>query len=143
MNPYKPLRAVIFSFDLLRLLFLVVSFRFLLPLQTDEGGAFPYLVFMSSNALFPMISFFIFLSIAEYRNYLPLYAAGKTIAVVLFYIWAYISLPLAQGFIGGENYVEWMMVLGGVFIVSLLDGFSILGIWVLNKKITRKETPEQ
>jgi hypothetical protein len=70
MYPYKPLRAGFFSYDLLRLLFLAVSLRFLLPLLTDEG-AFPYMVYMSSNALFPMISFFIFLSIAEYRNYIP------------------------------------------------------------------------
>jgi hypothetical protein len=143
MEPYKPLRAIIFSYDLLRLLFLAVAFGFLLPLQTDEDRAFPYLVYMSSNALFPMISFFIFLSIAEYRNYLPLYAAGKIIAVVLFYIWAFFSLPLAQGFIGRENYVEWMILLGGVFFISLLDGLSIFGVWVLNKKIPRNEIPEQ
>jgi hypothetical protein len=142
MNPYKPLRAIIFSYDVLRLLFLAVSLGFLLPLQSDEG-AFPYMAFMSSNALFPMISFFILRNIAEYRNYLPLYAAGKTIVVVLFYIWTFFSLPLAQGFIEMENYVQWMILLGGVFLVGILDGFSILGIWVLSKKISRNEISEQ
>ena len=142
MNVYKPLRAVIFSYDTLRLIALAATAElFPVPETLTRGGFFPYLVYLSSNALFPMISFFLFLKAAEYRNYLPLYMAGKTIAVVLFYVWTFFSLPYATGFTG-ENVFQGVVLLGLAFFVSLGDTLSLLGTWLLNRKLTRIENPE-
>jgi len=143
MNVYKPLRVILFSCDLIRLLFMAMAYTvFPFAEQTVAGGIFPYLVYLSSNALFPLITFFLLLNPAEYRNYLPLYTVGKTIAAVLFYIWAVFSLPYETGFITRENYVQGMILLGGAFCISLIDGFSIFGIWLLNKKLPRTAEPE-
>ena len=142
MNIHTLLRAVLFGYELLRLLVLAFSFAFFSSLQAALGeGFFPYLVYLSSNALFPLICFFLLLRPREYRNYLPLYMAGKTIAVVLFYTWIVFNLSPGMGFfepsrvLGGENYTEGMMLLRGAFFISLGDALSVFGTWVLNKKL--------
>ena len=135
MDVYKPLRAVLFGYELLRLLALAFSFAFFSSLQdVVKGGGFPYLAYMSSNALFPLIGFFLLLRPGEYRNYLPLYMAGKTIAVVLFYTWTVFSFSSETGFMGRENLVERMILLGGAFFISLGDALSVFGAWILNRK---------
>ena len=141
MDVYKPLRVVLLCYELLRLLFLAFSFVFFSSLQaTIKGGVFPYLVYMSSNALFPLICFFLFLQPGEYRIYLPLYMAGKTIAVVLFYTWAVFSLPPETASIGRENFAEGMMILGGAFFISLGDALSVFGTWVLSRKLLQTDS---
>ena len=143
MDVYKPFRVIIFSYDLLRLLFLAVSFALFSIVQAAmRGGIFPYLAYLSSNALFPLIGFFLFLEPLENRNYLPLYMAGKTIAVVLFYIWAVFSLPAETGFINSGNYTEGIVLLGGCFFISLGDVLSVFGIYTMNKKLSRITIPE-
>ena len=143
MDEYKPLRLTVFSFDVLRLLFLAGVLAFSSAIEAiAKGGFFPYAAYLSSNALFPLIGFFLFLNLAGYRNYLPLYMAGKTIAVVLFYIWAVFTLPFETGFMTRESYIEGMVLLGGSFFISLGDMLSVFGIWVINKKFSRIETAQ-
>ena len=145
MDIYKPFRAALFCYELLRLLFLVFSFMFFTSLQTVvKGGFFPYLSYMSANALFPLISFFLFLQPGLYRSYLPLYMAGKTSAVVLFYTWAIFSLPPETGPLGKNSYIEGMIVLGGAFFISLGDAVSVFGTWLLNRKLLQadRQKPE-
>ena len=145
MYVYKPLRAVLFSYELLRFLFLIFSLTFFSSLQAVvKGELFPYLVYISSNALFLLICFFLFLNPKEYRNYLPLYMAGKVIAVVLFFIWAFFSFYPETGliqsrFLGRESLIEGMILLGGVFIISLGDTLSIFGTWILNRKLPQAD----
>ena len=146
MEIYRPLRAVLFGYELLRLLFLAFSFAFFSSLQAVlMGGIYPFLVYMSSNALFPLICFFIFLRPGEYRNYVPLYMAGKTIAVVLFYAWAFFTFSLETGimeqrFLGRGDYIEILVLSGGAFFFGLGDVFSILGTWALKKKLALGQT---
>ena len=141
MDFYKPVRIIIFSYDLIRLLFLAGVFAFSPGVQ-PSAGLFPYLVYLSSNALFPLIGFLIFLRPVEHRNYLPLYMAGKTIAVVLFYIWAVFTIPFQTGFMTRETYIEGMVLLGGTFFISLGDALSVFGTWIINKNFSRMENPE-
>ena len=143
MEIHRPVRAALFGYELLRLLFLAFSFAFFPSLQAVlRGGVFPFLVYMSSNALFPLICFFLLLRPGEYRNYLPLYMAGKTIAVVLFYVWAVFTFYLEseameQRFWGRDTYTEMMILLGGSFFISLGDVLSIIGTWILNRKMAQ------
>jgi hypothetical protein len=141
MDVYKPLRAALFSYELLRFLFLAFSFAFFSSLQAViTGGFFPYLVFMSSNALFPLIGFFLLLRPGEYQNYIPLYMAVKIIAVVLFYVWAVFSLPPETGFMGRESFIEGLIILGGAFFISVGDALSVFGAWVLKRKFLQVES---
>jgi len=75
-----------------------------------------------------------FIKPLEYRNYVPLYIAGKTISVILFYIWAVLTLPYETGFVKRENYNDAVTLLGCVFLISLEDVISIFATLLINKK---------
>ena len=145
MDVYKPFRVVLFIYEVLRLLFLAFAFTYLSSLRdVMEEGFFPFIAYMSSNALFPLICFFLCLRLGEYRNYLPLYMAGKTIAVVLYSVWFVFSFSQEIRSVGmGSNleyFTEWMMLLGGAFFFNFGDMLSILGAWVLNNKLSQMDS---
>ncbi|MDR1863922.1 MAG: hypothetical protein LBQ67_08380 [Treponema sp.] len=142
MNVYRPLRAVLFFYELFRLLVLAVFFAVFSPMEgAVKGGFFPYLVYVSPNALFPLMALFICLKPGDYRNYLPLYRAGKIIAAAVFYGWGFFSLRTA----GLENLrmanlAEVFVLFGGSFVLILFDILSIFGSWALARKIKSPET---
>ena len=136
MDGYKPLGAGIFVYECLRLLVLVV-FLLIASLEASFNGA--YSVYMSSNALFPLMALFIWLKPQEYGNYLSLYVAGKIIALISFYVWEIMSF---RGFVRGEDPVKNIIFLGGGALVSLSDIIAIWGAWAFNKKNRRALAPE-
>jgi len=156
MDVYRPLRAGLFFYELLRLLLLVIFLLILSP----EGGAlkesgmpagggfsdniasgafFPYLVYLSSNALFPLMVLFVWLRPEEYRNYLTLYMAGKIIAVVSFYAWEIFTVRV---FPGPGNMARSIILIGGSIFLSFTDILSVWGAWVLKNKFRRILTAE-
>jgi len=149
MNINKPLRIVLFSYELLRLLFLAAMLSLFPTAQSAlSGGIFPYLAYFSANALFPLIALFLVLKPLENRNYLPLFMAGKTIAVVLYFYWIVFSFQFESESLRGVPPVMIMVYLTGIFIICLVDILSIFGIWIINKKpagpgiVVVKEDPE-
>jgi hypothetical protein len=141
MNVFKPLRAVFFVYETLRLLILATFFAFFSPLEgAVKGEVFPFLVYVTPNALFPLMTLFMWLKPADYRNYLPLYMAGKVITAAAFYGWGIFALrSSALEHLGMANWVETLVLFGGSFVLNLFDVFSVLGSWVLFKKINRTE----
>jgi hypothetical protein len=143
MDVFKPLRAVFFFYEMFRLLTLAVFFAFFSPLEgAVKGGIFPFLVYVTPNALFPLMTLFMWLRPRDYRNYLPLYMAGKVIAAAAFYGWGIFSLrsPALEQ-VRMANLAELLVLSGGSFVLNLFDIFSIIGSWVLSKKINRNEDP--
>ena len=131
MDVYRPLRVCLFFYECLRVLLLVV-FLFIAPLEGSiDGSFFPYLVYLSANALFPLMALFMWLRPWEYRNYLALYIAGKTIAVVSFLAWELFS---SREYPGMGNIVRSIILLGGSVFLSLADILSVCGAWVLKNK---------
>ena len=129
----KILRVSLFSIDLIRLLLIALSLAIYMHMREGIDDFFPHLVYISSNALFPLISFFILLKPLENLNYLPLYIAGKTIAVILFYIWAVFSLSFNPVLIGMESYIMFLVIIGGAVFISLFDILTILGAFFLKR----------
>ena len=143
----SPLAVALFIYECFRVLLLVVFLYIALPLEggflgeNAASGAlafFPYLVYLSANALFPLMALFVWLRPEEYRNYLTPYMAGKIITVVSFYTWAIFS---SREFPGAENVIRSITLLGGSIIVSLMDILSVGGAWMLKKKYRRAELP--
>ena len=128
MDLYRFLGAGLFFYECLRLLLLVV---FMFLGNPVNGGFFPYLVYLSSNALFPLMVLFVWLRPAEYRNYLSLYITGKIVALVSFYAWQFFSF---REFPGEENVVLSVVLFWGSVSVSLADILSLWGAWVLKNK---------
>ena len=140
MDVLRPLRAGLFFFEIFRLLALVV-FLFVSPMESGfsaastASGAFPlYVVYLSSNALFPLLALFVWLKPEEYRNYLPLYLAGKIIGMVSFYTWEIFS---SRQFLGAENVVKSLILVGGAAFLGLLDMLSVWGAWTLKNRFRK------
>jgi hypothetical protein len=137
MDVYRALRGILFFYELFRLLVLVVLFAVFSPLADAVKGAFfPYLVYVAPNALFPLMALFIWLRQKDYRNYLPLYMAGKIITAAAFYGWGISALKSS----GLENLTavnlvtEDFVLFGGSFLLILCDIFSVFGSWFLARK---------
>ena len=136
MEVYKPLRISLFAYETLRLLLLTGVLAFFSEGESViRGGVFPYLVYLSPNALFPLISLFLLLRPGEYRHFLLLYLAGKTIAVILFIVWTIFYFPPEFGFARVHSFMEGMILLGGAFFINLGDALSVLGVWILKRKL--------
>ena len=152
MNAYRPLRAGLFFYECLRLLLLVV-FILIAPLEgaSNAGGFFsfgsfvngnffPYVVYLSPNALFFLMVLFVWLRPEEYLNYLNLYLAGKVIAVVSFFAWEIFTV---REFPGIGNIIRSMILFGGSLMMGLGDILSVWGVWILKNKFRQqKAVPE-
>ena len=132
----RPLGAGLFVYECLRLLLLIV---FLLVASFEASVNGTYSVYMSSNALFPLMALFMWLRPEEYRNYSTLYIAGKIITLISFYIWEIISF---REFVRGEDLAKNMILLGGGALLSLADMLSVWGAWMISKKNRRALAPE-
>ena len=140
MDVSKPLAAALFIYECIRLL-LLVAFLFIAAalgnsIPSGSGDFFPYIVYISSNALFALMAMFVWLRPAEYQNYITLYMAGKVIAVVSFYVWAIFS---SRGIAGAENMAGSAALLGGSILMNMADILSIWGAWALKRRYRRVE----
>jgi len=142
MDVSKPLSAALFLYECIRLLLLAVFLFIVSPLgngiSSGIGAFFPYMVYISSNALFPLMAMFVWLRPDEYRNYITLYMAGKIIAVVSFYVWVIFSSR--EGLSGAENIARSITLLGGSILINMADILSVWGAWTLKKKYRKAES---
>lgn len=141
MNISKPLPVALFVYEVLRLLALA-AFMFMVSAvdggDTALGGVFfPHIVYISSSALFPLMTLFIWLKPDEYRSYLTLYVAGKTIAVVSFFVWM-IFFP--RGDLAIVAVMSNMAILGASILINMADALSVWGAWTLKNKYRRAES---
>ena len=128
MGFYRPLAATLFFYECLRLLTLV-TFFFIVPLEGFVSGILP--VYLSSNALFPLMTLFAWIKPEEYRNFHNLYIAGKVIILVSFFAW---QLFTPRDFLWLENAARSMLVLGGYMILNFTDILSVYGAWTIKNK---------
>ncbi|QQO09671.1 hypothetical protein [Breznakiella homolactica] len=142
MEVYRPFRFALFVYDLFRLVFVVCMVAFFSPSMGDPGSRImPYIFFAAPNALFPLMSLFIWASLARYASYLPLYLAGKLIGIGSFIAWLgfsfnniLVSLPM--------NAVSGLMILGLTLLLCLADIGTILGVSLLLRRIGPRQTEE-
>jgi hypothetical protein len=130
MAVYKPLRLSLFIYDLIRLVIMLEFLRIFAPPGNPGGaGTFPYLVFAAANALYPLMSLFLWLKCEAYTPYLPLYAAGKLIAAAAALAWFFVSAP---GLAGALAVPAFNLDL----VIIVMDTGSACGALLLKKKIS-------
>jgi hypothetical protein len=128
MDAYRPLTAVLFFYEVFRVLFLVILL--LIPsLENSANGILS--VYISSNALFPLMALFVWLKPEEHRNYLTLYIAGKVIILVSFFAWQFFS---SWDYIWAGNATRSLLILGAYILLNLADALSVWGAWVIKNK---------
>jgi hypothetical protein len=133
MGVSKPLAAGLFFYECFRLLVLVFFMLFTSEQSAISGS---YTVYMSSNALFPLMALFIWLRPDEYRSYLTLYMAGKIVSLVSFYSWEIFTLLDFNR----DRLVNNLIFFGGGALIGLADMLSVWGAWTINKKYRKVPT---
>jgi hypothetical protein len=139
MEPYRPLRLIFFIYDFIRLIAMTCLLAaFLPPAPSHTAGLFPSVFYAVPNGLFPLMSFFLWLRLDAYKSYIPLYIAGKILAVVAAFSWLVFSLSrisdiLSAGTQGIDTIIE------TVLLLSFGDALTVLGGAVLQKRIRRTE----
>jgi hypothetical protein len=129
MEPYKPLRAGLFVYESLRLLFLAAVFAVLRP---DGAVGFPWLVYAAPNALFTLMALFLWLNISRYGVYLPLFLAGKLISLFSILGWSIFmrSIRAAEFFVGIISLMPELMT--GILLCG--DTFAAAAVYFIIKK---------
>jgi len=128
MDVYRPLAVLLFFYEVFRILFLVILL-FISPQENSIAGILP--VYISSNALFPLMALFMWLKPAEHRNYITLYIAGKVIVLVSFFAWNFFSSWDILWFGIG---IRSILILGAFVLLNLADALSVWGAWVMKNK---------
>jgi len=141
MSVCNPLRGFLFIYEFARFMLMIVMFA--IPLQ--QGGVFPYAVYISPNALFPLMTYFLYIRFELYRSYIALYIAGKIIAVISSILWLIFSFSDLT-----ENFITSIMlrqpdIITGVITVLLIatDIVSVFCAFYINNriKLTHKTMP--
>ena len=145
MDVQRPLRVGLFFYEIVRLL-LLIACLFIPSLEGGfNGGGMgsrtfsPQMVYLSANALFPLMALFLWLKPEEYRSYLNLYIAGKIIGLISFYAWEVFSF---REFFRTVNFFKNMILLGSSVLISLADILSVWGAWRLKNKIKQVLDPD-
>jgi hypothetical protein len=131
MGVNRPLVGVLFFYEVFRLLFLVV---FLLAARQESfaGGALS--VYLSSNALFPLMALFVWLKPDEYESFLILYISGKVITFVSFFVWLFFSF---RDFLALERTQENITILGSCFLFGMADIVSMCTAFAIKLRYRR------
>jgi hypothetical protein len=134
MEVFRPLRAVLFAYEMIRLLFLLFLGHFLQP-----PVSFPWPVYAVSGVLFPLMTLFLLIRLPDYKAYLPLYIAGKAAALAASLGWLFFS----GNSIAASVFLDFgtvIVTLGAVAAFFLGDVLSAAGAFWLRSRL--KETAE-
>jgi hypothetical protein len=132
MEVFRPLRAVLFAYEMIRLLLLLFLGYFLQP-----PVSFPWPVYAVPGVLFPLMTLFLLIRLPEYKAYLPLYITGKAAALAACLGWLFFSGNgiIASVFLDPETVI---ITLGAVAVFFLGDILSAAGAFWLHSRL--KET---
>ena len=123
--------AVVFIFDCSRLLFLVaLSGVFLRPGPDFKSINLPLMMFVSPNALFPLISFFLLIRFDISKAYIPLYITGKALCLICLTVWLLFTL---------RQISDIRAVLWAVFL-SAADLATIMGMALHSEEYPQENT---
>ena len=111
----------------------IIIFVILLIMETNNSSIFLLVFFAAQGALFPIMALFLCLDTIRYREYLPLFIAGKGIGIIILFGWSLFS---------GQS----TMIAGFLNAMSLLsfDLFAMAAIIVIKKDVINlTETPDE
>lgn len=100
--------------------------------QSLGESSYPYLVYASSQVLFPMMTWFIYTDAETYLAYIPLNIAGKCVFLVLSGIWFFHVVPELS-----EMSFDFFISLGLTLIIFFTDIVSILGMIFVKKGLEK------
>jgi hypothetical protein len=135
MEIYRPLRLILFIFDLIRLLVMISLLTLFVPMGSGDGKVFPYLFYAVPNGLFPLITLFLWLRLSYYQSYIALYMAGKILAVVAVFTWLVFSIPGIDQVLPVDVPGTFAVTAGATLLLALGDALTVLGGVILKKRL--------
>ena len=127
--------AAILFFDCSRMLFLLTLLTaYLKPGEMFQGIAFPYMMCAAPNALFLLMSLFLFIRPAAFGAYIPLYITGKSLSLLCMIFWLLLSLNRT-----GVERIMWAVFLGLADLGTIM-GMVVMGTEETNITETAQET---
>ncbi|MDR1955687.1 MAG: hypothetical protein LBQ30_02395 [Treponema sp.] len=132
------MRIALFVYEVFRLILLLGVFMVLEPFNGSSGSGvlaqrlFPYILYVVPQALFPLMTYFIWMRLSLYQAYIPLYMAGKTISLVAVLGWCVCSLQILLSALSSGA-----AVLGLTLFLAAADAFALCGGVRLQTKLNR------
>ena len=109
MGINRILRPSLFVYECIRTILLAFTLVFLLR-SVGGANAMLWMAFTAPAALFPIMILFLCIDANRYKNYLPLYIAGKCIGIIAFLGWSI--------FYGKFTMVQWTFEGGDLFALA-------------------------
>jgi len=133
MNIVRLLKPAVFLFECIKLM----GISAVLVIQGDVPELAIKIILAAPGALFPIMALFIWIDTDRYREYLPLFSAGKCIGIFLLLGWFIVSrqATMLGKTLAAPIYAE-LALLGGDFI-SL--GFVLL----INRNVKKMDIMEE
>ncbi len=128
MKQFRFLRLIFCLYDTARLIVIVGIITQLGKLSLYDGS-YPYLVYASAQALFPVMTCFVYFDAEKYLAYFPLNIMGKCINILLSGIWVFHAV---SGFLAAMSF-DFFVCLGLTLIIMFTDIISILGMVFVKK----------
>jgi len=133
MNIVRFLKPGIFLFECIKLMVISV----ILILQGNEPWLLTKIILAAPGALFPLMALFVWLDTDRYKEYLPLFSAGKCIGIFLLLGWFIIfrQVTMIGNIFGSAIYAELILLCG--------DILSLGAVLIINKNIKNSDMEEK
>jgi hypothetical protein len=130
MNIVRFLKPAVFLIECIKLM----GISAILIIQGGEPGLLIKLILAAPGALFPIMALFIWLDTGRYREYLPLFSAGKCIGIFLLLglLIVFRQVTIIGKAIGLAIYAE-TLLLGG-------DLLSLGAVLLINKNVKKMDS---
>jgi hypothetical protein len=133
INIVRFLKPIVFVFECIKLVVIIT----ILIIQGNLPGLFIKILLTAPEALFPLMALFIWLDTDRYKEYIPLFLAGKCIGIFLLLDWFIFSgqVTMIGKMFGSAVYAEMILLCG--------DLLSLGAVFFISKDIKNPEVEEK
>jgi hypothetical protein len=124
---------MVFALECVKLIIIAL----IIIIQGHEPGLFIKIILAAPGALFPLMALFICLDTDRYKEYLPLFSAGKCIGIFLLLVWFIVSrqVTMIGGKFGFAVYAELLLLCG--------DLLSLGAVLLISRDVKNPEMEEK
>jgi hypothetical protein len=134
MENSSVLRGGLFVFECSRFAYLTIV---LIAVRSGTPAAFPWLVYIVPNILFPLMLLFLWLDFSRYGAYEPLYKSGKCICVFSVIGWYAFSWRMNPAFFTDSGVLRLSRVMAVLLLIDLFTVAAAALISVKNKRAAK------
>ncbi|MCL1958530.1 MAG: hypothetical protein FWF68_02900 [Spirochaetes bacterium] len=126
MNITRFLKPIVFTLECIKLLIIAL----IIIIQGNVPGLFIKILLAAPGALFPLMALFIWLDTNRYKEYIPLFSAGKCIGIFLLLGWFILfrQVTMIGSIFGLAIYAEGILLFG--------DLLSLGAVFLINREIS-------